>query len=127
MEKFSFIKQRKLIIDELKKLKSHLTADELYNILRKKMPKISMGTVYRNLEIMSEAGIIKKLEHSTQKRFDGDTTPHYHFRCKNCGHVYDIDFFESEKINKVINSEKEHNITGFNLEFEGICKNCLNS
>jgi len=92
-----------------------------------KMPKISIGTVYRNLEFMSEAGIIKKLEHASQKRFDGDTSPHYHFRCNKCGKVFDIEYFESPAINKVISSESEHDISGYELEFKGYCKTCLNN
>ena len=59
---FRMTHQRRLILDELKKLKTHPTADEIYVIVRKKMPRISLGTVYRNLEILSETGQIIKIE-----------------------------------------------------------------
>ncbi|MCJ7604005.1 MAG: transcriptional repressor, partial [Desulfobulbaceae bacterium] len=71
--KLRMTKQRQVILEELRKVKTHPTADDMYQMLRKKMPKISLGTVYRNLEILSESGIIQKLDvGGTQKRFDGD-------------------------------------------------------
>ncbi|PKN21112.1 MAG: transcriptional repressor, partial [Deltaproteobacteria bacterium HGW-Deltaproteobacteria-3] len=74
-------KQRQIILDELCSVTSHPTADVLYQMVRKRLPKISLGTVYRNLEIMSECGIIQKLDiGGTQKRFDGAPHIHYHVR-----------------------------------------------
>ena len=64
--------QRRIILEELRNTRSHPTADEVYEIVRKRIPKISLGTVYRNLELLSESGVIQKLEiGGTQKRFDG--------------------------------------------------------
>ena len=74
--------QREIILRELKKSKRHLAADELYDIVKKVMPRISLATVYRNLEILSEAGMIGKLEISgRQKRFDFDVSDHDHIYC----------------------------------------------
>ena len=90
--KLRMTKQRQVILEELRKVKTHPTADDMYQMLRKKMPKISLGTVYRNLEILSESGIIQKLDvGGTQKRFDGDISIHSHVRCVDCGRVGDID------------------------------------
>ena len=62
-------KQRKVILEELRKLKTHPSADEIYNIVRERLPRISLGTVYRNLEILSDAGVILKLDVAgSQKR-----------------------------------------------------------
>ena len=83
--------QRQTICEELCKLTSHPTADELYDIVKKRMPQISLGTVYRNLEQLAECGVILKLETAgRQKRFDGNPAPHHHIRCKVCGAVRDL-------------------------------------
>jgi Fur family ferric uptake transcriptional regulator len=74
--------QREILLEELAKTNSHPTACELYDIVRRRLPRIGLGTVYRNLELMAESGMIVKLEvGGVQKRFDADTTPHYHIRC----------------------------------------------
>jgi Fe2+ or Zn2+ uptake regulation protein len=126
--KLSKTNQRKVILEELRKLTSHPTADDLYEIVRKKLPQISLGTVYRNLEQMSQAGIIQKLELTgRQKRFDGNAEKHYHMRCKECGRVMDLDnnkFTEIESLlTDVLSELKCHE---FRLEFDGTCTKCSN-
>lgn len=80
--------QRQIILEELEKVTSHPTANEVYDMVRKRLPRIGLGTVYRNLELMAETGIILKIEvGGTQKRFDATTHPHYHIRCISCGKV----------------------------------------
>jgi Fur family ferric uptake transcriptional regulator len=70
--------QRQVIIEELKKVTSHPTANEVFDMVRKRLPRIGLGTVYRNLDLLSDRGIIKKLEvGGEQKRFDGDTSLSY--------------------------------------------------
>ena len=84
-------KQRSAILDALRSIKTHPTADEVYAIVRGILPHISLGTVYRNLDLLAEAGEILRLEKSgAQKRFDGDTRPHFHVRCEHCGKIGDI-------------------------------------
>jgi Fur family ferric uptake transcriptional regulator len=84
-------RQRTAILAELRALDSHPTACELYAIVRRKIPKISLGTVYRNLEILAENNNILKLEYAGfQKRFDGNTSAHQHVRCMRCGRVADV-------------------------------------
>ena len=69
-------RQRRVILEELRKVKTHPSADEIYEIVRKRLPRISLGTVYRNLEILSESGDIQKLEPGCSlKRFDGMRSP----------------------------------------------------
>jgi Fe2+ or Zn2+ uptake regulation protein len=117
--------QRKIILEELKKTSSHPTADELFQKVRSRLPKISLGTVYRNLELLSDEGIIKKIELAgTQRRYDGNTNKHYHIRCIYCNRVDDI------KIKYLANMEKEffattdYKILGHRLEFIGVCPQC---
>ena len=83
--------QRRLILEELQKLSSHPTASELYHVVQKRLPHISLGTVYRNLQLLAEQGTIQKLKSSgSEARFDGDVSHHYHVRCKHCGKLVDL-------------------------------------
>lgn len=118
-------KQRQIILEELCKLKSHPTADEMYQILRKKMPRISLGTVYRNLDILSECGKIQKIDvGGTQKRFDGNADPHYHIRCIRCNKVEDIDIEPDSKIENLAQKMTNYLVLRHHTEFVGICPAC---
>lgn len=125
--------QRKIILEELKNLGNHPTVDEVYMVVKKRLPKISMSTVYRSLEVLSKNGFIKKLEPvDTQKRFDDNISTHYHFYCKNCEKMKDaplkpemVEKLEKEigAIEKIIESNG-YKVNGYTLEFFGTCKNC---
>lgn len=118
-------KQRQLILDELMSVTSHPTADELYQMVRKKLPKISLGTVYRNLEIMSECGVIQKLDvGGTQKRFDGNAKTHYHVRCIRCERVDDLDLPPDFNFEKEAGKLTDFKILRHCLEFSGLCPAC---
>lgn len=117
--------QRQIILEELGKVTSHPTANEVYDMVRKRLPRIGLGTVYRNLELMAESGLILKLEvGGTQKRFDAATTPHYHIRCTGCGKVDDIDIPVQQEINDVAADMTDYEILGHHIEFSGTCGEC---
>ena len=93
--------QRRVIMEELRKLKCHPTADELYCIVKQRLPKISLATVYRNLGLLADAGEIKRIELAgRQSRYDGDTSIHYHLRCRKCGAVEDLHIDRSKSLNR---------------------------
>lgn len=122
---FRMTKQRQNILKELCKLKCHPTADEMYQILRKKMPRISLGTVYRNLDILSDCGMIQKIDvGGSQKRFDGNADIHYHIRCVKCNKVDDIDITPDRDIDAQAGLMTEYQILRHHTEFMGICPNC---
>lgn len=119
--------QREVIIEELRNVKTHPTADQVYDIVRKRLPKISLGTVYRNLEVLSDLNLIKKLEvGGTQKRFDGNIDDHYHIRCKVCGKVEDIsvDAISVNCLEDINSLSKGYTELTFSLELIGICPDC---
>lgn len=124
--KLSNTNQRRIIIEELRKLKTHPTADELYAIVREKLPQISLGTVYRNLELLAEAGKIWKLELSgKQKRFDGNVNRHFHMRCSNCGRIEDMEADEMSEIDDKLNDLVDKlKVDGYRLELSGLCSKC---
>jgi Fur family transcriptional regulator, ferric uptake regulator len=117
--------QRKVILEELRKHVDHPTADQIYAEIRKVLPKVSLGTVYRNLDQMSNHGTILKLEGAGQKRFDPVPVPHPHFRCVDCGSVEDIPIeIHAPSIDNDSKFYKERNLQGYILEFFGQCKSC---
>jgi len=117
--------QRQVILEELRKVTSHPTANDVYEMVRKRLPRIGLGTVYRNLELLADCGIIKKLEvGGVQKRFDGDTSKHYHIRCANCGRVDDIDMAPHEDLEKVAAQSSGYEIHSHHVEFSGLCRDC---
>lgn len=117
--------QRQIILEELAKVTSHPTANEIYDMVRRRLPRIGLGTVYRNLELMAESGLILKLEvGGTQKRFDATVSPHYHIRCLECGKVDDIEIPLQKHINDIASDACEYQILGHHIEFSGICDTC---
>lgn len=117
--------QREIILRELIASKEHLTADELYDIVKKVMPRISLATVYRNLEILSEAGIIGKLEISgRQKRFDYDVSNHDHIYCAVCHRVDNLQVERKDLEAGDLSEIAGYSVTGYRLEFIGICPAC---
>jgi len=118
-------KQRHVILEELCKVTCHPSADELYNMVRRRLPRISMGTVYRNLDLLTRDGVIQTLEISgTQKRFDGNASNHYHMRCLRCGKVADAHIKKVIPIEDVIKEVTDFEIVGHRLEFIGLCPRC---
>ncbi len=117
--------QRDIILRELRKSKNHPTADELYERIKKKLPRISLATVYRNLEILSTAGLIKKLEISgRRKRFDGALRRHNHVYCLLCHRLDNIDLGQAENFQFRPESAGGYRITGCRIEFFGLCPEC---
>ena len=88
---FRITRQRRIIIEELRSLPGHPTASELYEAVRRRLPNISLATVYRNLELMTVKGLIQRIVvDSRLKRFDANPEVHYHARCIRCGAIRDI-------------------------------------
>jgi len=118
--------QRQVILEELQKVTSHPTASDVFDIVRKRLPRIGLGTVYRNLDLLAERGVIKKLEvGGEQKRFDGDTSPHYHIRCVKCNRVEDIFIERLGELEKSAASCCDYKILDHHVQFSGICSKCL--
>lgn len=118
-------RQRGVILDELRKSRNHPTAAGLYKLVRKRLPRISLGTVYRNLEMLTERGIIRKLEQGgSRARYDGDLSHHYHIRCARCGRLDDIEAVISISDDPVFTSPADYEVIGYRIEFTGLCREC---
>ncbi|MDR2696238.1 MAG: transcriptional repressor [Deltaproteobacteria bacterium] len=117
-------RQRTIILEELRKVVTHPTADELYHMVRRRLPRISLGTVYRNLDLLAEQGEILKIDSSGySKRFDGNLRPHQHVHCLKCGKVADIMLPVSVPDTRHV-VLPGFTITAARLEFDGLCTAC---
>jgi Fur family transcriptional regulator, peroxide stress response regulator len=118
-------RQRELILAILKGTHAHPTADGIYEEARKKIPRISKGTVYRNLAILSKIGEIVELNlDGTNTRYEVKQSSHYHFRCEQCGKVEDVNIPFSEELNDKASDATGYMVTSHQLEFRGLCKEC---
>lgn len=116
--------QRRIILEELRKVTSHPTADEVYEMVRHRLPRVSLGTVYRNLELLSERNVILKLSGGAKMRFDGNPQQHYHIRCIACDRVDDVAFEPLAHIEEELRSATDYEVLGHRLEFFGLCSQC---
>ena len=117
--------QRKKIMEVVREGNSHPSADEIYKRVRSFLPRISLGTVYRNLEVLSKMGKIQKLELSgSLKRFDWNPKKHYHIRCVRCDRVDDAPLAPLNQLEDELYEATVFKIIGHNLEFTGLCPEC---
>ncbi|MBE3575688.1 MAG: transcriptional repressor [Firmicutes bacterium] len=118
-------RQRKAILETLRSTKSHPTADWIYEQVRHQIPDISLGTVYRNLKLLKEQGEILELNYgSTFSRYDGNAANHYHFRCEECGRVFDVDLPVSCALEHELEAKTGFEVHSHRLEFYGLCSGC---
>lgn len=122
---FRLTSQRRLIMEELQRARCHPTADEIYQRVRKHLPRISLGTVYRNLETLVEQGMIRKLDLvGSQKRFDVTLEDHCHVRCLGCGKVEDVFFTGAPPIEEMFTGVNDYQISAVRFELVGYCPDC---
>ena len=121
----NYSRQREEIVHFLKTRKDHPTAEVVYENVRIVYPKISLGTVYRNLTLLSETGDILRLRLGDGvDHFDADTSEHYHVLCNGCGIVEDLDMKGKKLSIDTSILPYDGTITGHIIYFKGICKNC---
>lgn len=118
--------QRAVILDELRKCRDHPGAEELYARVRKRLPRISLATVYRNLELMAAQGLARRLESGTgSRRYDPTVDNHGHFRCTSCGRIEDLPFpLELPPPDRRSAWVRERVIQGGQAEYFGLCPGC---
>jgi Fur family peroxide stress response transcriptional regulator len=120
-------KQREAILRILRNTRSHPTAGHIYGEVRKDIPNVSKGTVYRNLQVLQEMGLVAELNlNGTVSRFEAKQEDHYHFRCEKCGRVSDIDMPVDKDLDHEAEKRTGLKISSHQLEFHGLCKECQN-
>ncbi len=119
-------RQRQVVLEELQACHYHPTAGELYKSVRHRLPRISLGTVYRNLEILQETGQANRLSccSSSEARYDGRTFPHLHFQCRQCQQIRDLDIVLPLLDDLIDTVVEGHEVSGYNVVFDGTCQTC---
>ena len=121
-------KQRDVILDYMRAMSGHVSAEQIYEDLSKTDHKVSLATIYRNLNILADMKEIKKIALPDGYVYDKTCKPHYHFYCTHCNTLYDLpkaylhEFDVEAKEESLIAMIEGHEIT-----FKGICKNCMKS
>lgn len=119
--------QKQLVLDAVRRLKSHPTANEVYLEVLKTAPNVSRSTVYRNLNNLSETGEISHiLLPDSADCYDHRTDSHYHAHCRNCGKVVDVELPEINNILNNIPPDDSFSYERHSLVFMGLCRNCVN-
>jgi Fur family peroxide stress response transcriptional regulator len=104
---------------------SHPTADWIFEKMKTEFPRLSMGTVYRNLKILMEQGKVQKIDFgSTFDRFDANMEEHYHFVCERCGGIQDLPIQIDPSLNRRVNEASENTAHRHRIEFFGLCGKC---
>ena len=117
--------QESLVFEAVNELHNHATADEIYELIVKKYPGISKGTVYRNLNKLDRQNRIHKLEMPDgADRFDHCCHEHYHIKCGKCGRVFDVDMDAVEDLRQRIKTTHGFEFTGYDIIFKGFCPEC---
>lgn len=125
MGRYKRSRQREKILELLQGTERHPTADWIYNELKEEFPDLSMGTVYRNLIVLIDQGLVNKIDFgSTFDRFDANVGPHYHFICEKCGAIMDLQMPVDQSLNERVNEATPFTAQRHRIEFFGICDRC---
>ena len=126
MKTLKYSRQRESIKANLMSRRDPPTADALYASIREEFPNISLGTVYRNLNLLVETGEILKLTCGNgPDHYDGNVAPHYHFVCRDCGQVYDMELDEMADLNTSVQAAAPGKIDSHSILFYGRCYSCM--
>ena len=118
-------RQRDLILEVVRSTMDHPTADWVYRQARRRLPRISLGTVYRNLKELAGEGLIREIQSGgSSARFDGNLGRHYHIRCLGCGRVSDLPLSVSSRLEEEAGRATSYLILGHEVEVHGLCPTC---
>lgn len=120
-----YSRQRETILEALNARCDHPTADDIYAVVKQELPRISLGTVYRNLSQLSQEGVVMRIRGCDgPDRFDGYNANHYHFVCHECGNVYDVEMPEYKELEAQAQKAIQMEVESHCLLFYGRCKEC---
>ena len=119
-------RQRDAVLTFLKSTTSHPTAEDVYTVVRQEFPKVSLGTIYRNLNLLVDQGDLIRIRCGDGvEHFDATVETHNHFICQSCGKVQDVDWELRSDIDQVAEKCCSGKVEGHELYFYGTCNQCL--
>ncbi|MDO4466441.1 MAG: transcriptional repressor [Bacillota bacterium] len=117
--------QKQIVLDTVRSLKNHATAQEIYHHITQSYPNVGQGTVYRNLKILAQEGQIQKVElPDGADRFDHNCEKHYHVNCIKCGKIFDVEMDIIENLEESIRDTHGIEFLDYEILFKGICPSC---
>ncbi|WP_438349136.1 peroxide-responsive transcriptional repressor PerR [Paenibacillus sp. FA6] len=117
--------QRHAILDFLLDSMTHPTADEIYRALEPKFPSMSVATVYNNLKMFMESGMVRELTYGdSSSRFDANVSEHYHVICEQCGKIEDFMYPSLVEVERQAEQATGFQVKGLRMELYGICGTC---
>ena len=116
-------KQRDKVLDAVRATKTHPSADWVFHEVRREIPNISLATVYRNLNLLVESKEINEVLCDGQLRFDANKEEHFHFICRSCKGIFDID--EARVSSPDFKLPRGYKVENVKMDFYGVCPNCL--
>jgi len=123
---YTLTSQRRAVLEALKEFDGHPSAEEVYLVVKKKNPKVALGTVYQALSVLEEIGLIgAKRWSDSPVRYDLNTNPHYDIRCTRCGEVEEVPGLEFEDFAARVRQSTPYEVTNATLVIEGVCPDCL--
>ena len=115
---------RRVILDTVRASHAHPSAAAVYRQVRRKLPRVSLATVYRNLRMLAAEGLLTERADLAGMRFDGNTAPHDHFTCVACGCIYDVPALGARGVRARVASRTGFEVLTQRIEFYGRCGAC---
>jgi len=121
-----YSRQREIILQTVQETDSHPSADWVYDQVRRNMPSISLGTVYRNLNQLADLGQLRRIHEGSLVRYDGNLARHDHLHCTSCARIIDANLTD-ENFSTTLPQVPDFQVTGYSLDLQGLCGDCQNN
>jgi Fur family transcriptional regulator, peroxide stress response regulator len=115
---------RRLILEAVRATDAHPSATAVYRRVRRRLPRVSLATVYRNLRMLASEGLLRERAGPAGLRFDGNTAAHDHFTCVRCGRIYDVPPLVPRGVRARVASRTGFEVLEHRIEFYGRCARC---
>jgi Fe2+ or Zn2+ uptake regulation protein len=115
---------RRVILDVVRATDAHPSATLVYRLVRRRLPGVSLATVYRNLRVLAAQGLLTERADTAGMRFDGNTAAHDHFTCVVCGRIYDVPPVTGGDVGRALRSARGFEVLDHRIEFYGRCARC---
>jgi Fur family ferric uptake transcriptional regulator len=116
---------RRAILEEVRSSRSHPTAEDVHAAIRRRLPRVGLGTVYRNLDVLCQHGLVRVISDAGhQRRYDAWSSEHHHVRCEMCGRIDDVVLDRDARLEEWVDGSSGYDIHGYRLCFVGVCPKC---